>query len=159
MGFLEDKQKENKTGIFFASVAALIVLLFGIFAGNSITTIILKLFVAGIIFYGIGFGVIILLKSSIPELLENDDEVGNNVDATIEDDGQGEEDRETVEYDQEENTDEYEDEQVESGTEGLTVKKGEDGPQITITTEDGELTEDPETVAKAIRTMMARDED
>ncbi len=156
MGFFDDRQKENMAGIYFAGIAIFIVLIFGIFAGKSFGAILINLLLSGVIFYGIGFGVVILLKSFVPEIMESDD-VGDNVDATIGDD---DDDRETVEYSDAESDAEtaYEDD-ADDSPEGLSVKASKDGTKITISSEDGDITEDPETVAKAIRTMMARDED
>ena len=158
MSFFEDKARENKTGIYFAAMAAFLSLLIGMFAGNSFGKIVFNLFLFGIVFYALGFLVIILINNFMPELLEN--EVGKHVNAEINSDSDVKSDnREEVDYGSDENPiNESLEEQGERITEDIKVSRTKDN-KISIKTQDGEVAEDPETVAKAIRTMMSRDED
>ena len=72
MSFFTDKARENKIGIFFAAFAGALSLLIGLFAGNSFGKIIFNLILFGVIFYAIGFFVVIILNQFMPELFEEE---------------------------------------------------------------------------------------
>jgi flagellar biosynthesis/type III secretory pathway M-ring protein FliF/YscJ len=154
---LDDKQKENKFAIVLSGIAGFISLLAGIFGGRGFGKILLTLILSGIIFYAIGFGLAILLRKLVPEIFE-DEGVGSTVDATVEDDDDDEQ-REVVEYEDNELDGAMEDADDDDNylVDKTTIEGGKDG-KVTIKTPEGVLEEDPETVAKAIRTMMKKDE-
>ncbi len=158
MSFFADKARENKTGIIFASIAAVLSLFTGLFSGTGFGKILFNIFLFGILFYALGFCVIIIMNKFMPEFFE--EEIGKHVNTQVAgEDNESANTREEVVYEDDAGSlNESLEEQGERITEDIKVSRTKDN-RISIKTQDGEVTEDPETVAKAIRTMMSRDED
>lgn len=158
MSFFADKARENKTGIIFASIAAVLSLFTGLFSGTGFGKILFNIFLFGILFYALGFCVIIIMNKFMPEFFE--EEIGKHVNTQVagEDNERADAREEVVYEDDAGSLRESLEEQGERITEDIKVSRTKDN-RISIKTQDGEVTEDPETVAKAIRTMMSRDED
>mgnify|MGYP001553364099 CR=1 FL=1 len=150
MSFFQDKEREFKYGIIFASIAAILVLLLGIFSGRSFGKILITLLLSGVIFFGLGFGITTILLKLTPEIFGSN--VGANIDAIV---GEDEGDTEEVDY----NSD-FEESIKENLENNFLVDKGKPKEKKHVMKVGGEEFEyDPKIAAEAIRSKLKEDED
>jgi len=172
-------QIELKTGIFLGLAALVLSFLTGIIAGISVGIVVLRAFIAMVLFTGIGYGAVIVLKKFIPEIdsladgsedtagmpnlgdMESQD--GESVDDQLDKSGE--------EAFSELNTDEiprvkpgendFEETLSSEKSSGPDKRPGSSGGKLgkhIIASEDA-FKYEPKLMAEAVRTMMSKDED
>lgn len=148
--FLADNPFALQLGIVFLAIALLIVLLVGIFSGVSFSTILWRLISFGALFFILGFGIGVLLKMFVPEIMDIKDEsyteegLGENIDYVTEE----EDVNELTHSPGMEDDGGYGQERLSSAN---SVNVDIDGQSFSIEN-------DPETLAKAVKTVYHRDD-
>ncbi len=150
--WLTENQFSMQIGIVLAAIAVFLVIIIGIFSGVSFFTMLWRVFAGGIIFFALGFGIGFLLNQFIPEIAAAKDssednreyDVGNNVDFTIED-----EDNTENNDDQKEFMDTFQDD-------APMMNEPHHAPKNKF--QEHNLPDDPKLLAEGVRTMMKKDE-
>ncbi|HPB82209.1 MAG TPA: hypothetical protein PK200_09250 [Spirochaetota bacterium] len=166
---------ELKTALVFGTLSLILSLVIGIAAGNNFGNALVTSLVLMLVFTGIGYGIILVLRNFVPELLEvfnvrpdvdhTGDAINLNTDQSPEVDGQdsygeglegedsgvpgdraGDKDFEPL--------DRNEMKQYSTGRETSDTKIGKH-----IVVDQKKIKYEPKIVAEAIRTMMRRDND
>ncbi len=177
LNFIKETGTEVKTAGIFAAAALVISLLTGFLSGIGAGTVILRSFLALVIFACLGFGAAWILKKFVPELVsgfsgssDDADEVKESAqDVSDHENDSGSEQAEI----------QTEDSGSEAGDSGFSELSGKDFPSVSSTgtsSDDGVENQnvsmgkhivsndensfgyDPETMAMAVRTMIKKDE-
>lgn len=170
---LKSIQWEYKFALYLGVAALVLSPVAGIISGNPPFTVILRALIFGVVFAGIGFGVVTVIKKFIPELYEAVF-VGNSVS----DDG--------VDEDLENGMSQIDDSEMSNSslTESYDASPDSEGGEVDYSTDNGESVNtgdhldnpnsskmgkhileekgmefEPKVMAEAIRTMMSKDDE
>ena len=67
---IKEINTEYKATVLFAAIALVVTFLAGILGGVSITVVIIRMIIAGLVFAGIGFAAAFVVKKYVPELMD-----------------------------------------------------------------------------------------
>jgi hypothetical protein len=159
---------EFKLGLVLAALAFIISPLVGIISGVSIIVVLIRTVIVSVLFFGLGFGAIMLIKQFVPEFYDalnsasvsesaNPEDIETGVESEAPSSLEGQEDEIT-----EDESDSYSPGEVptytDSGFDSVGAASGGSKMGRHILEEKG-LKYEPKIIAEAIRTMMSRDDD
>ena len=172
-------QIELKTGVFMGLAALVLSFLTGIIAGIPVGTVVLRAFIAMVLFTGIGYGAVTVLKKFVPEIdsladggedaagMPNLGDIEGQDAGNIEDqlDKSGEEAFSELNTDEiprvQPGDNEFEETLSSEKNSGPEKRPGSSGRKLgkhIIASEDA-FKYEPKLMAEAVRTMMSKDED
>lgn len=86
LGIFENQQLEAKSAMLFGITALVISFVLGLLAGNNIGFVLLRTLMLSLVFAGIGFGVIVVLRKFVPEFIEMIESVQSPKDEALDED-------------------------------------------------------------------------